>query len=1385
MCRTVAGFRWRPNILMPSSSPDTAPLPNKRFELRHKSRRILDWRALTRMGHGLVLVAWSLLLAAWLTLHWGILPHLNDWRPRIEAQATKVLGVSVRIGRIEVQAGGWTPTLKIVDVTLVDDRGREALKLPQVVTTVSARSLLALTLRFEQMVIDGAWLDVRRDAQGRIFVAGLSVKDGSGEDGSAAADWFFDQHEFVIRHGSVRWTDERLRAPPLTLTDVDLVVRNGVKRHTIRIDATPPADWGARWSLQARFSQPLWTRSADWKRWNGTVYAQLPRADLAQLRQHMTLPFDLLQGEGGLRAWVEVERGELQAATVDAALNAVTLKLARGLEPLALERLQGRFNFGRRPDGMRLDAQDLGFTVPGSRPWPRGNLHLALTQRQGVPDAPVTGGEFNADRLDLQMMTDIAERLPLGDAMHRMLAQLQPEGEVRALSTHWEGPLGSPARYAVKARIEGLGIAAAPQTSGIGRPGWRNARVELRADERSGDATLAIDNGAMEFPGVFEEATIPLDRLRAQLAWRIHRPRAAPAGVPPQFELKLRDVHFANADAQGIFGGTWRTGQGAGVSGRGRFPGVLDLSGRLSRGQAARVARYLPLGIPATTRDYVARAVTGGKIDAADFKVKGDLRLFPFHDASGGEFRIRGHVSDVDLAYVPGPAGAAPAWPALAEVSGDLEFNRAAMDIRHARARVFGYELAQVQGGIRHLGNTPTLLLEGQGQGPLVDVLRFANASPLGDRLGQGLKSAVASGQSALKLALELPLQKLSEAKVKGIVTLLGDDLRLRPDVPPLVAQARGSIEFTHQAFGLRGVSARALGGEVAVEGGTLPDGSTRIQAYGNASAEGLRRAAEVPWLSRMAASMSGQAPYRLTLGLVKGRAEVTLTSPLTGLALDLPAPLRKPADVPLPLRVQTQLDPQGAARDSLRVEVGNVLQALYHRDLAHETPRVQSGAIGLLQPLPPPVPGVTARLNLGVFDADAWRQLTARWFGGDADSGEVTAGGYAPRHMALQAQELRLGGRRLDQVNATVAALPGGEPGWLISVAAVQLAGNLEYRPAGASGAGRVRARLSRLALPRSEVESVESLLDQAPASVPALDIVVDDFELRDKRLGRLEIEAVNQGEPGAKEWRLAKLNLGVPEAQLRASGRWAAGGNAGSRRRMVMDFKLEVSDGGALLQRLGMPGALKGGNGLMQGQVAWQGSPFALDYPSLSAQLHLGLDKGQFLKAGSGAARLLGVLSLQSLPRRLVLDFRDLFNAGFAFDNVSGDVRIREGVASTNNLRMRGVQAAVLMEGQANLERETQDLRVIVVPELNAGTASLAYAAINPAVGLGTFVAQLFLRKPLMQASTREFHITGEWDDPKVDRVERKITDPLPDMEAPSPTAAAASPIAQEPNP
>jgi uncharacterized protein YhdP len=136
---------------------------------------------------------------------------------------------------------------------------------------------------------------------------------------------------------------------------------------------------------------------------------------------------------------------------------------------------------------------------------------------------------------------------------------------------------------------------------------------------------------------------------------------------------------------------------------------------------------------------------------------------------------------------------------------------------------------------------------------------------------------------------------------------------------------------------------------------------------------------------------------------------------------------------------------------------------------------------------------------------------------------------------------------------------------------------------------------------------------------------------------------------------------------------------------------------------------------------------------------------------------ARLLGVLSLQSLPRRLLFDWRDVFSGGFAFDEFAGDVSIQQGVARSSNLRMRGLQASVVMDGSADLRAETTELKVLVIPEFDAGGAALAYATVNPAVGLTTFLAQLLLKKPIAAANTTQLRISGPWSDPKVEKIEK----------------------------
>jgi len=1390
-----------------NSPPGAAGFPTRGAAL---PRRFARLRWIARALLWLLVAVWATLFVGWLSLHWLILPHIEEWRPAIEARAGRMLGVPVRIGAIAARSSGWVPAIELREVRILDAEQRVALTLPRVFAALSPRSLLALEPRFAQLLIDGPSLDVRRDKSGRIRVAGLDFAGGSGsEDDDLVADWFFRQHEFVIRAGALRWIDDARDAPPLVLGDVELVVRNGLREHDVRLDATPPAGWGERFSLRGRFTQPLFSKSGHWRLWSGTAYAELPRADLSELRRRVTLPFELSEGDGALRAWFEVRVGQPISVSADVALRAVALRLDKSVEPLEFEQIEGRIDAERIGDRTSVAVRRFGFRTGDGLTWPKGDLRVAWRESE---NGAVSGGEFDAERLDIGVIAEIGTRVPIGAALRGLLADVHPRGTISELRTRWDGPLDAPAHYRVKGLLSGLSLSArpSPEADAIGRPGLGNAALQLDANENGGQAQIDMKAGHIDLPGVFAERELLLDQLDAKLNWKIDRPAG---GAAPKITVRVASASFANADAKGELSATWRSGNGSGVGRGGRYPGELELDGKLVDGVAARTARYLPLGLPEGLRSYVARSVRAGTIASASVRVRGDLWDFPFHDpkvARDGDFRIACKFDGLTFAYVPGepaPTAAGSAavaprdvWPPLTAGSGELVVDRTTLEIRAAKARLGNVEWSALQGRIPELGSNARLDIEGIARGPLAEMLRFVDTTPAGRWTGKALAAATATGPAELKLALAMPLARPGETGVSGSLALAGNDVRMTPDTP-LLASAKARVDFSQKGFVVSGASARTLGGEIAFEGGSnagLNGGEgQRFTGRGTVSAEALRQSPELGAVARLAGLLSGQTSYRGTLAFVGGRPQISVASNLVGLGVDLPAPFAKAAATPLALRLRTGPDDGAAAtvgdggaplRDTLQVDLGGMLQAQFARETSGEVARVVRGAIRVSEPrgdrfiepttgdaleLPPlPASGVAANIALRRLDVDAWQAVLARLQGepprppsGGAAAPLVfdTGGaGYVPDAIALRVGELAVGSRRLDNVTAGLSQ--AGDL-WRGNVSADQLDGYAEYRPArrGGAGAGRVYARLSRLALPKGEAEKVESLLDDPMTSIPALDVVVDDFELRGKRLGRLEIEATNRGaaaRDAAREWQLGKLNLTMPEAQFAATGSWGVGTGAATAPRLAaMHFTLAVSDSGALLERLGMGRVIRGGKGSLTGEVSWPGSPLSPDYAKMSGNVSVAIDSGQFLKAGPGAARLLGVLSLQSLPRRLSFDFRDLFAEGFAFDNVVGDVRIGDGQASTNNLRMRGAAAAVLMEGSADLVRETEDLRVVVVPEIDAGTASLAFAVINPALGLGTFLAQYFLKKPLAAANTREFHVTGPWDDPKVERVERSL--------------------------
>ena len=1328
-----------------------------------------------------------LLLIAWGVLHWFIVPRIDEFRPWLERIASRAVASPVSIAAIEARSNGFVPSVSFHDVRVHDPSGRPGLVVPHVLAAFSVLSLGKGEL--EQLVIDGAEVEVRKTQDGRLLVGGIDASgDSSGDE--AMADWVFSQPELLLQNGRVRWVDESRQAPPVELSDVQFVVRNGYGRHQLRLDATPEASWGDRFTLIGQFRQFIFTlHPGRWRDWDGQVFADLTRANVSQLRQYLDLKddwgLDLQSGEGALRLWADVDNGRVTGATADVALGTVSASFGPNLAPLAFASLKGRIGWRDpgRGAGMELTTRDLQFVDADGLSWPGGNVRLHY--RDGAGGTPA-GGEFTGDRLDLAALAKIARRLPLPPALGQRLAEHPVRGLVERIDARWDGQPDAPSDWRLQTKVSGLSVGALPappRRDGVpveGVPGIDGADLELQATPAGGAVSLKISNGALEFPGVFSEPRIPLTELSAASRWQVKG---------GQIAIDVDHLALRNHDLTGTFRGRWSTL--AGKQGADRYPGVLDLTGTFSRANGARVHRYLPLGIPADAREYVRHAIQKGEARNVAVRIKGDLNQVGNEIPEPGSlFRFAGQVRGVTMAYVPRhlqPEGQAP-WPALEDLSGELIFDHNTMQVKNASGGVQGHpgwRFTRVQAGIADLSHT-RVLVEAEGRGALASAVGIVNASPVGSFIQHALDRATASGDAGLLLKLDLPVDNIDDAKVEGRVSLLGNDLRITPDVPPL-AQALGAVVFSEAGFSIRDARARVLGGEVRLSGGTQTGelaGATVLNATGTASAEALREMNEWAPLPGVAAFASGNAGYEARIEYHTGPPKVLVTSDLRGMAFDLPVPLTKPADAAWPLRYESGPAAGSDGRTQLQLTVADRLAVAYERE--GSSGPVLRGVIGVgshaAQKLELPSSGVAAQVKLPRIDASAWDAALTRMLAIDSASSGVHAGdkkpntdslaesGFLPRVWTLDTAELVLDERAVHDVS--VKGTRDGRT-WHADVQARQLAGRISYTEGSDGRAGKLVARLSRLSVPDGAED--QTVLAQPPANMPALDIVAESFELRGKKLGRLEVNAVNHDVATARQaealqaWELTRLALHVPEAVFTATGHWdvLARGPALSRdpraprapedpRRTRLDFKLEIRDAGALLTRFNMPGVLARGEGELRGNLSWRGAPMSPHYSSMGGQLHLDVGAGQFLKADPGVAKLLGVLSLQALPRRLTLDFRDLFSTGFAFDFVRGDVTVSQGVAHTNNLQMKGVNAAVLMDGLADIDHETQNLRVVVVPEIDTGTAALVATAINPAVGLGAFLAQMVLKRPLIKANTQEFHVDGSWDNPAVHKIE-----------------------------
>ena len=1289
-----------------------------------------------------------------LSLRYAILPQIENYRGDIEQMLGAAINRPVGIRKIEAHWAGLRPALSLDGFEIRDAQGRPALGFDHVEAELAWSSLWSFRLRLARLEIDAPTLLLRRDRDGRYFAAGLEITPQAG-DQDDFTDWLLAQDRVVVRDAGITWQDESRDAPPLELQRLNFQLDNSGSRHRFGLTAEPPRQLAARIDIRGDFRGRDLDRLAEWK---GEVYAELDYADLAVWRTWVDYPVALPQGSGALRLWLGFADKQLLSTTADVRLADLRLQLRPDLPELDLLRLEGRLA------GRRLDTDGGGFEAQIK--------HLTLATRDGLALQPTdlrlawqpaaanrpAQGSATANGLDLAALARLASHLPLDNATRDRLARHAPLGRVFDLTLDWKGGLdtpgnaGAPEKWSVKSRFEGLGLTALGPVPGIA---GINGRVD--GTEKGGSLQLDGQRAAFELPGVFADPKLELEAFAAQLDWK-----AAADGL----RVSLKKAAFHNKDAAGEASGAWHA--------LSEGPGEIELDARLTRGSGDAVWRYMPLTVGKDVREWLRAAIIGGKSTETTLKLRGDLRRFPFRDGKDGVFEVRGKFRDAGLRY-------ASTWPEISDIQGELLFAGQRMLITASSGRILGVGLREVRAEIADLEVTEELLtVSGKAAGPTADFLRFIEASPVGERIDHFTEDMKAEGSGELDLKLSLPLRRLADSRVEGNYRFDGNRLTVDNDLPPL-AEVRGALRFSADNLEARGIRGTLLGSPLTVDVKTAGDGNVQISAAGETSIATLRRQFPHPVFDHL----SGSAKWAGSVRVKKKSAEVKLSSNLIGITSSLPQPFNKNATEPLAFSLERKPPPtepaaragarsvgaakataaspvtrppsakdaapgpaagttSGVAQDMLDISLGRALRFQLVRRHDVSPPVITRGllAIGDVSAALPER-NLAVAVNLPSINADFWRGLLAKQTNGN-DKGESALPPLPAVQFDLRTNDLTLLDKGFHDVRLNGGRAEGATT-TRFDLKSRELAGNFEWNSA---GSGRLSGRIAQFSIPESVATpaAMQAKASEVIERIPALDITVDQLSFKDRTLGTVRLAAENR----EGYWN-TRVDVKNEDGTLEASGRWRPSPTQPDTR---VDFKLGAKSVEKLLARFGHPDTVRRGNASLAGNLSWNGSPFSIDYASLNGGFKLEAAGGQFNKLEPGVGRLLGILSLQSLPRRITLDFRDVFSEGFAFDSIGGQFAVARGVMETKDLQIQGPSAKVLMNGTVNLGAETQNLKVRVQPAVGESIAVGTMIA-NPVAGAVVWAAQKLFKDPLDQAFAFEYAITGSWADPKVEKL------------------------------
>ena len=1276
------------------------------------------------------------------------LPELGRYRPQVEAWLSHIADRQVEVGAIHADWRGWTPVFRIEDVRLSGigatadtpadpDRAPAAgapvdrsIRLAEISFSVDPLDLLrSRTLQPRRIAVSGASFAVVRRPDGTFTVGefGESAPAGPQESGRLAR-WTPGQARVSLRASRVVWVDEQRGLPPLPLDGVTLHLEHVGGRYRISGVLEPP-EAGGRIDFAADLAGDALVPS-----WTGPAYVAARDVDLARLGIDALLPgTEEVSGVVSGQAWSTWKDGRLVEA--EGTIRAHSPVVVHEGNRRGLDELAASFAVGRDAEGWTLALRDLAVATPNGA-WPVSGAGAKWSlPRDGREGALIV----NADFVRIEDLVALAA--PNGDptagSWLDSLIEAAPGGAVEDLRI--SAPITDRVEFE-RARARGRFSRLR-----VGPEGWP---VSVRA---AGGRLEANEHGMV--------ADVVAGDLRVRAPDRLARPvearKLAGAMTALRSPKGFRVRFDAAADVTGL-GAV--TAEGWTLVPLGEGPPELSVAVSLGASRVAAVRALIADGVaPERVLHWLDSAMPQGDVRRARLAFHGHLSEAS-SSAGAGTLEATAELAVPVLRYARG-------WPVITDVAAVAALAGPRLDVRFESGRILGSSIREAAVTIEDLGvEAPVVQVEARVEGASADAVRFLAESPLRARFAPMIDGFAIHGDSTIDLDLAVPLGGGGRPATAGGRITLADN---RIDVPGLrreLAAVNGAIAFRGTTVESNGITATWLGEPIRAVIGASPEasspeapGTTRLTIGGHLTPRllatylhdaGLVEAA-TPGGSPLLARIHGGTAWNAILDFPRAGGtrpvKLRIASDLVGLSLDLPPPFGKASATARMLDVDSHATSAAERITEIRLDGAGSAALRLVRD--GDRLRLERGAIrlGAGDATLPDAPGVIVHGALPVLDTRTWDTFLE-----DVATGR-SPGAHASwldlvREVSIETGSVTALGARFPDTR--IQAMPGDGGGWWLDLAGPRLEGAVQI-PSDPEAAP-VTVGLVRLVLEPGSAGDGDESYTLDPRALPALSFSAGRFVLGGIDLGHVSFTTA----PSEHGMELQRLDVQAGAFAGEATGRWSL---AGEEHRTAFTMRMYGDDLGQMLGSLGFDGGgVAGGTTNLSLRGAWPGSPadFALD--RLAGVMHFLSTDGRLTRVEPGVAgRVFGLLTVTSLPRRLFLDFGDLFRDGFEYDRIDGNFAIENGNAHTEDLFMESDSARIEIVGRTGLVNEDYDKLVTVFPKISSSLPLLGLPILSPALLPAWLAQQILDRNIFDKAFAYRYTVTGAWDEPVVELV------------------------------